>query len=107
MLLLVTTFIHCYIKVSPLLPPAELHTPPTQQGAPVAITATPMATPHPAITPAAKAALANFVTPKTKTPQQQQQLAPSGSVRIQSVNKAVLAASAKRSARKSAASASR
>jgi len=100
--------VHCYIKVSPLLPPAELHTPPAQQGAPVAITATPMATPHPAITPAAKAALANFVTPKTKTPQQQQQqLAPSGSVRIQSVNQAVLAASAKRSARKSAASASR
>ncbi|XP_065903031.1 condensin-2 complex subunit D3-L-like isoform X3 [Dysidea avara] len=92
--------------VSPLLPPAELHTPPTQQGAPVAITATPMATPHPAITPAAKAALANFITPKTRTPQKQQ-TAPSGSVRIQSVNKAVLAASAKRSARKSAATASR
>ena len=94
--------VNCILQVSPLLPSGALQTPPRQQ--PVAIAATPVATMHPSITPAAQAALAKFVTPKTKTPQQP--LAP-GSGNIKSVNQAVIAASVKRSAIKSSLAASR
>jgi len=80
--------------VSPLLSPAALHTPTHQEAVAVVIVATPVATTHPIVTPAAQAALAKFVTPKTKAPQQ-----PSvqGSLNVKSVNQAVLAESAKRS----------
>ena len=90
------------MQVSPLLSPAALHTPIQQEA--VAIAATPVATTHPMITPAAQAALAKFVTPKTKTPQQ-----PSvqGSVGVKSVNQAVMLASAKRSAIKASQAASK
>ena len=47
------------------------------------------------ITPAAQAALAKFVTPKIKTPQQPPV---QGSVGVKFVNQAVMLASAKRSA---------
>ena len=94
--------VFCVLQVSPLLSSGALHTPTRQQ--PVAIAATPVATVHPSITPAAQAALAKFVTPKTKTPQQP--LLP-GSGNIKSVNQAVIAASAKRSAIKSSLAASR
>ena len=90
------------LQVSPLLSPAALHTP-TQQEA-VAITATPVATTHPMITPAAQAALAKFVTPKTKTPQQS---SVQGSAGVKSVNQAVMIASAKRSAIKASLAASK
>ena len=90
------------MQVSPLLSPTELHTPP-QQGA-VAITATPVTTTHPMITPAAQAALTKFVTPKTKTPQKP---TVQGSVGVKSVNQAVMIASAKRSAIKASLAASK
>jgi len=68
------------------------------------IVATPVATTHPIVTPAAQAVLAKFVTPKTKTPQQ-----PSvqGSLNVKSVNQALLAASAKRSTIKATLAASK
>ena len=92
----------CVSQVSPLLSPAALRTP-TQQEA-VAIAPTPVATVHPSITPAAQAALAKFVTPKTKTPQQP---LVQGSATIRSVNQAVIVASAKRSAIKASLAASK
>ena len=85
-----------------MLPAAALHTPTQQEG--VAVAATPIATTHPTITPAVQAALANFVTPKTKTPQRSPV---PGSVGVKCVNPAVLIASAKRSAIKSSLAASK
>ena len=90
------------LQVSPLLPSAALRTP-TQQEA-VAVAATPIATAHPTITPAVQAALANFVTPKTKTPQRSPV---QGSVGVKCVNQAVKIASAKRSAIRSSLAASK